>query len=151
MKKVTNWTPEQIKALDLAHDDHHQNCDECLAEETPEPDDHMHCDENPDEACYLDDYCSAGKETFKAWLGAIMEYREQPNYDPTADYGYDDALIWLSCPADAANSYLTYMSEHDIGFREEETDDDNERCFVIDKKHDPHQWELDLDAPNLEL
>ena len=79
---LTTWTPAQVKALDKAHDEHIDYCEECLAEDTPEPEDHSHCYANPNEACFLTDYCPAGKKTFRAWLDADLEYRWQLDFDP---------------------------------------------------------------------
>ena len=97
---ATIWTPLQIKNLDEAHEDHHQNCEECTAglavakkiaegAQGDEDHDHTHCYDNPNEACYLEGYCVMGKTAFTTWLNALTEYEWQPDFDPEADFGFE--------------------------------------------------------------
>ena len=79
----TTWTQEEIDLLDKAHDEHIYSCEECqagLAVECPEPESHDACLEDPDHACYLTGYCSAGEKTLTAWLDASHEYSWQEDF-----------------------------------------------------------------------
>ena len=59
---------------------------------------------------------------------------------------WEKTKIWLYCPVEAEQVYRDYMAKHKIEYQE--VDQDGRRCFLLDKKHDPHSWELpELDNP----
>ena len=48
--------------------------------------------------------------------------------------------LCLTCPPEAEQVYRNYMDHHKISY--EEIDQGGKHLFVLDKKYDPHEWQL---------
>ena len=48
--------------------------------------------------------------------------------------------LWLSCPVEAEQAYRDYMAKHKIDYLE--VDQDEVHWFLLDRKYDPHTWQL---------